>query len=71
MAQAGQDFAEGISQLVSMTKNYGIRPTSENEKATRVSMVALAKFASRLAAEDSLTASSAIDSYRKSFDAIV
>jgi methyl-accepting chemotaxis protein len=71
LAQAGQDFAEGISQLVSMTKNYGIRPTSENEKATRVSMVALAKFASRLAAEDSLTASSAIDSYRKSFDAIV
>lgn len=71
LAQAGQDFAEGIASLVSVTKNYGIKPTAETEKAARASMVALAKFASRLAAEDSLTATAAIDSYRKAFDAIV
>lgn len=71
LAQAGQDFAEGLAQLVSVTKTYGIYPTSENETATRAGLVALSKFASRLAAEDSLTATAAIDDYRKAFNAIV
>lgn len=71
LTQAGQDFSESLGELVSTTKSYGIRPSGDTEKAARASTVTLAKFGSRLAAEDSLTASEAIDSYRKAFDKIV